>query len=251
MDNVRIWNVARTKTQILGNLTSPISSAPGLVASYDFNSGSGTNLFDAAGANAGVLTNFDFSGTSSDWITSTIPTCAPLGKFIGTTDADWNDPSNWCGGVVPTPSNVTEDIVVSIDSDIIETEDVILNANDFQVAEGANLVLDLGVNNFELTNNATFTNDGTVNLNSGTGINATLGVFTNNGTVNIANGTGINATSGSFINKGTFFFEAGTVLEAPTGTFVNEGILKGFATVNNNFTNPSLGTVAPGASPVV
>ncbi|MEQ9306420.1 MAG: LamG-like jellyroll fold domain-containing protein, partial [Marinoscillum sp.] len=250
IDEVRIWNVARSKTQILGNLTNSIKTASGLVASYDFNKETGTDLFDLSGnGNDGVLTNFDFSGTSSDWIASTVPTCAPNGKFIGTANSDWNNPSNWCGGVVPDNSDVTENVVVSIDSDIIETEDLVLNANDFQVSSGANLDLNLGLNNLEITNNATFTNDGTVNVTNGTNINATSGTFTNNGTVNVQNGTGVNGTSGSFVNNGTFFFENGSQLASPTGTFINNGTLKGFFTVNNNFTNPAIGTVAPGASP--
>ncbi|VXD18410.1 putative Peptidylamidoglycolate lyase [Marinoscillum sp. 108] len=229
IDDVRIWNVARSATDILGNLTTKISSAPGLVASYDFNLDAGTALTDLTGnGHDGTLTNFDFLGTSSDWIASTVPSCAPNGKFIGATDSNWNDPSNWCGGVVPAANNVSENIVVSINSDITENQDLVLNANDFQVASGASLVLNLNSNSVQLTNNAT---------------------FTNNGTVSVSNGTGVNATAGSFINNGVFFFEAGTQLASPTGTFVNNGILKGFFTVTNDFTNPVAGTVAPGASP--
>ncbi|WP_421891879.1 LamG-like jellyroll fold domain-containing protein [Marinoscillum sp.] len=229
MDDIRIWNVARTPTQILGNLTTLLSSAPGLVASYGFNHPSGSLLADLSGnGNDGTLTNFDFLGTSSDWVASTVPSCAPSGKFIGSANSDWSNPANWCGGVVPAANNVVENIVVSINSDITETQDLVLNANDFQVASGASLVLNLNSNSVQLTNNAT---------------------FTNNGTVNVSNGTGVNATAGSFINNGVFFFDAGTQLASPEGTFINYGILKGFFTVNNNFTNPSAGTVAPGASP--
>ncbi|MEQ8777003.1 MAG: LamG-like jellyroll fold domain-containing protein [Marinoscillum sp.] len=229
MDDIRIWNVARTPTQILGNLTTQLSSASGLVASYGFNHPSGSLLADLSGnGNDGTLTNFDFLGTSSDWVASTVPSCAPSGKFIGSANSDWSNPANWCGGVVPAANNVVENIVVSINSDITETQDLVLNANDFQVASGASLVLNLNSNSVQLTNNAT---------------------FTNNGTVNVSNGTGVNATAGSFINNGVFFFDAGTQLASPEGTFINYGILKGFFTVNNNFTNPSAGTVAPGASP--
>ncbi|MEQ8548060.1 MAG: LamG-like jellyroll fold domain-containing protein [Cyclobacteriaceae bacterium] len=250
IDNVRIWNVARSEDEILGSLTDQIASAPGLVASYDFNHSSGTSLVDLSGSgNTGTLTNFNFGGTASDWVASTTPECAPLGQFIGAVDADWNDPSNWCGGVVPTANNVAEDIVVSTNSDIVETQPLILNANKFQVKEGASLTLNLTNNDIDLQNAATFTNNGTVNVTNGTNVNASSGVFTNNGTVNVQTGTGVNATTGSFVNKGTFFFESGAVLAAPSGTFINEGRLKGFATVNNNFENPALGTVAPGASP--
>ncbi|MFY0605454.1 MAG: choice-of-anchor D domain-containing protein, partial [Cyclobacteriaceae bacterium] len=248
IDNVRIWNVARDKSQIIGNMIEEITTDNGLVSSYYFNQ-VGSTLYDATSNNDGSLINFNFSGTTSDWLTSTVPSCAPLGQFIGSVDADWNDPSNWCGGVVPTANNVIENVVVTNNSNIQETQDLVLNANVLQVSQGASLDLDLGSNNVEITNNATFTNEGTVNLTNGTTINATSGTFTNKGVVNVQNGTGVNASSGSFVNQGTFFFEQGAVLAAPSGTFVNEGVLKGFATVSNNFENPSLGTVSPGASP--
>ncbi|MEQ8240952.1 MAG: LamG-like jellyroll fold domain-containing protein [Cyclobacteriaceae bacterium] len=250
IDDVRVWNIARSEEDILGSLTDQIASAPGLVASYGFNHTSGTLLSDLSGnGNTGTLTNFNFGVTASDWIASTTPECAPLGQFIGAVDANWNDPNNWCGGVVPAANNVAEDIVVSTNSDIVETQPLVLNANKFQVKEGASLTLNLSNNDVDLQNAATFTNNGTVNIANGTNVNASSGVFTNNGTVNVQTGTGVNATTGSFVNKGTFFFEQGAVLAAPSGTFINEGRLKGFATVNNNFENPALGTVAPGASP--
>ena len=183
LEEARFWNVARTATEIIGNLTNTIESSPGLVSYYDFNNSGNTSLIDRVGSNNGTLSNFDFASTSSDWIASTIPSCAPNGKFIGSTDSDWSDPSNWCGGVVPTTSNVTEDVVVSIDSDIVENEDLVLNANDFQVSEGTSLTLDLNSNALQLTNGATFTNNGTVFFEAGTNVSDVAENFINNGTI--------------------------------------------------------------------
>lgn len=49
MDEVRIWNVARTRDEIRANINKPLSSAPGLVAVYHFDG----SAVDATGANNG------------------------------------------------------------------------------------------------------------------------------------------------------------------------------------------------------
>ncbi|HAI83670.1 MAG TPA: hypothetical protein DCL43_08385, partial [Chitinophagaceae bacterium] len=80
MDEVRIWNVARTQAQIQANMSTTVStSSSGLVAYYGFNQGTagGTNtgvttLTDlTSNALNGTLYNFTLSGTSSNWVTST------------------------------------------------------------------------------------------------------------------------------------------------------------------------------------
>lgn len=76
IDEVRIWNVARTQAQIQASMNSAISSGTGLVATYHFNQGTAngsnsgvTTLTDASGNNNnGTLTNFGLSGTSSNWV---------------------------------------------------------------------------------------------------------------------------------------------------------------------------------------
>ena len=90
MDEVKIWNVARTQVQIQQNMFSPISATDttGLVAYYNFNQGTAassnsnaTVLNDlsivnnwnsgTATKNFGVLTNFALTGSSSNWVAST------------------------------------------------------------------------------------------------------------------------------------------------------------------------------------
>jgi len=56
IDEVRIWNIARTQTQIQNNMNSELNSQPGLVANYHFNQGI------ANGNNAGITALFDASG---------------------------------------------------------------------------------------------------------------------------------------------------------------------------------------------
>ena len=77
LDEVRIWNRALCKGEILNNKNAEISlTQTGLVAYYKFNQGGSgasnstvTTLTDLSGnANNGTLTNFALSGTTSNWI---------------------------------------------------------------------------------------------------------------------------------------------------------------------------------------
>jgi len=55
IDEVRIWNTARTQEEIQQNMNSEIESAAGLVARWGFNEGSGTVAKDSAGTNDGTI----------------------------------------------------------------------------------------------------------------------------------------------------------------------------------------------------
>lgn len=75
IDEVRIWNVARTHCEIQQYRACEIpSTATGLVANYHFNQGLAASantlvtLSDAAGANTGTLVNFALTGTTSNWV---------------------------------------------------------------------------------------------------------------------------------------------------------------------------------------
>jgi hypothetical protein len=73
IDEVRIWNVARTASEILSYKDKQINgAATGLVASYHFNEGSGSSLGYDVGASGytGTLTNFALSGTTSNWVSA-------------------------------------------------------------------------------------------------------------------------------------------------------------------------------------
>ena len=70
IEEVRLWNVARTEAQIRENMNLPISELePGLVSYWQFNDSSGTTLTDVTGGNSGNLVNMD----NSNWVTSSIP----------------------------------------------------------------------------------------------------------------------------------------------------------------------------------
>jgi hypothetical protein len=76
IDELRIWNVVRSSTDIQSNMSKEISSQTGLVSYYKFNQGlangsnSGqTSLTDSSGNNnTGTLYNFSLSGTTSNWV---------------------------------------------------------------------------------------------------------------------------------------------------------------------------------------
>ena len=100
MDEVRIWNVARTATEIRENMTRSVNgNASGLIASYRFNETSGTTLHDAtANGSKGTLTNMD---GSTDWVDS-----EAFNTWLGTTGSDWDIASNWSDGVPTSGDNV-------------------------------------------------------------------------------------------------------------------------------------------------
>lgn len=70
LDEVRVWNVARTEAEIQASMNTEIpTTSPGLVAYYQFNQTSGTTLNNAVDCATGTLTNFTMSGTTSNWAT--------------------------------------------------------------------------------------------------------------------------------------------------------------------------------------
>jgi uncharacterized protein (DUF2164 family) len=98
MDEVRIWNVARTQCQINTFMNCEIpTTATGLLVNYHFNQGIAaasnttvTTLTDASASSiTGTLTNFALTGTGSNWITPggvvsgfTTPTTCPVGEAL-------------------------------------------------------------------------------------------------------------------------------------------------------------------------
>ncbi|MCD4697324.1 MAG: fibrobacter succinogenes major paralogous domain-containing protein, partial [Bacteroidales bacterium] len=70
IEECRVWNVARTETEIRENMHLPLTGTEtGLISYWQFNDGSGTILVDDIGGHHGTLQNME----EADWITSTIP----------------------------------------------------------------------------------------------------------------------------------------------------------------------------------
>ncbi len=77
MDEIRIWEVARTEAEIQENMTVELSgNEAGLVGYWNMNEGTGTSLGDGSGNdNNGILLNMD----ETDWVDGFMPPGADVG----------------------------------------------------------------------------------------------------------------------------------------------------------------------------
>jgi len=98
IDEIRIWDTARSATQIRDNMAQAlVGDEAGLLAYYNFDESSGTTLSDSTvNGGHGTLINMD---DSSDWVISTA-----YNTWVGNS-TDWNDSINWSLGSVPIASD--------------------------------------------------------------------------------------------------------------------------------------------------
>jgi hypothetical protein len=102
LDEVRIWNVARSATEIRENMCKPLTgNESGLVAYYSFDNAIGSTLQDFSGNGLdGTLNNMDTSSTGNDWETSAV-----YNTWLNTTSTTWSTAANWSRGSVPTSTD--------------------------------------------------------------------------------------------------------------------------------------------------
>jgi hypothetical protein len=96
IDEVRVWNTARTETQIRENFLKTLAgNEAGLVAYYRMDQTDGTTLYDmtANGIN-GTLNNMD---AATDWVSS-----GAFNTWIGAENDLWSNADNWTNGVAAT-----------------------------------------------------------------------------------------------------------------------------------------------------
>jgi len=94
IDEFRIWNIARTQTQIANSFNANVSdSESGLVAYYKFEDGTGSGVIsdDSNNSNDGTLINMD---VNTVWVQSTapVPSVTLTNDFNGTSDASGTYP---------------------------------------------------------------------------------------------------------------------------------------------------------------
>jgi hypothetical protein len=164
LDEVRVWNVARTQAEIQANMMgcTSLGSTPNLVMYYQFNHGaadlanSGINTMPNS-ANSTTypasLNGFGLTaGSSSNWTAS--PLCTDTFTWTGTVSTDWANLSNWSPPVVPS-----------------STSSVVIPAT----TNGLMLAANRTINQLTFTGNAKIKLDGfnlTVNSLNGGGPNA-------------------------------------------------------------------------------
>jgi hypothetical protein len=92
------------------------------------------------------------------------------GSWLGGTSANWNDGSNWCGGVVPAAGTNITITSLAVNQPVISNSPTAVCKN-LTIDSGASLTINAGQ---ALTVNGTLTNNGTLNLNSDAGGIASL-----------------------------------------------------------------------------
>ncbi len=100
LDEVRIWNTARTASQIRDNMCRTLTgNESGLVAYYNFDNTSGTVLQDfSENGNDGTLNNM----ANSDWVAS-----SAFNTWLNTSSSSWSTASNWSRGSAPSSTDNT------------------------------------------------------------------------------------------------------------------------------------------------
>jgi hypothetical protein len=164
LDEVRVWNVVRTKAEIQANMMgcTSLSATPNLVMYYQFNHGvadatnSGINTMPNSANSTTYPTSLNgfglTAGSSSNWTAS--PLCTDIFTWTGTVSTDWANLSNWSPAIVPS-----------------STSSIIIPAT----TNGLMLATNRSINQLTFTGNAKIKLDGfnlTVNGITGGGPNA-------------------------------------------------------------------------------
>jgi hypothetical protein len=138
IDEVRIWNSARTATQIQANMNNELcgNSNTNLVAYYKFNHGvpSGNNAGittltdDSGGGNNGTLNGFALVGSTSNWVTGVALTTGnnSSSSFSVTTCDSYTAPS---GATYNSSQTVTDIIPNAAGCDSVMTINLTINNN--------------------------------------------------------------------------------------------------------------------------
>ena len=107
MDEIRLWNVARTTQQIRENMHLTLDGTEtGLVSYWQLNEGTGFAITDPVNGNTGTMQNMDLS----DWVNST----APVGGGTSNTQV-----VNSTGGVTFTGTDLLMDFTEKAGTDTI------------------------------------------------------------------------------------------------------------------------------------
>jgi hypothetical protein len=241
IDELRVWNVARTPSEISANRNCNINPQTGLVSLYRFNQGVAgsanpgiTSLTDNSGnLRTGLLTNFALVGPTSNWVNSTV--IPATGNYRSINSGNFNSLSTWevqvgdcwepaTGFPTVTSNNifVRAGHTVTINSAVNADQIIIDPSGILAINSGGTLSLsdgpasDLVVNGtLNLNNNGILNGSGTVLVNSSAIFNWSAGtiggsVSTNISTSATLNITGIGGTA-TLNNSATIINSGGTI----------------------------------------
>ena len=148
IDEVRVWNIARTAAEISGNMNAEFCQMPsGLAVYYKANNGVAggnnaglTNLDNEVSSNYnGTLTNFALNGASSNWITgSGITSGETSSSFQESACNQYIAPS---GAVFDTTGIYTDIIPNAAGCDSVMTIDVDITEVDVNVTDNGDQTL--------------------------------------------------------------------------------------------------------------
>jgi hypothetical protein len=210
IDEVRLWNTARTQTEIQTNMNTELTTATGLVANYHFNQGTAggnnsgvTSLTDSSGnSNNGTLTNFALTGATSNWVTS--------GATILSTNADLSALTTTAGTITPVFASETTSYTASVSN---ATTSITVSPT----KADANAIIQVQVNGGGFTTIATTSDSlaleegiNTVDVNVAAQDGSTLKIYT------ITVTRGLVPTMSSFNDQAKRYFDASYTIVAPT-----------------------------------
>ncbi|MBN1990153.1 MAG: leucine-rich repeat protein, partial [Bacteroidales bacterium] len=124
IDEVRIWDIARTQTEIADTKDNPLTGTESnLLAYYSFNQGTAgdsnsgiTTLTDATtNAKHGTLYGFGLTGTTSNWVAGFVPATTPTYNLSATPTTHMLDAASGSNGSIAITSNTSWTISGSAD----------------------------------------------------------------------------------------------------------------------------------------
>ncbi len=231
MDEVRIWNMAQTQSQIIANMnTELVGNEVGLIAYWDMNiSGQGAGL---TVPNKVTVTGSAIDGHTVGTATTPIFSMdAPL-VIKSTQSGNWHNGATWVGGIVPTSIQNAE-IQSGHSVTILNQEQI----TDVTLKSGATLNLNFTPAMFGFPTGGALAVSGTMLVENGATFNmnttgftgALSGVINNHGTLTLGENASVDASNCTINNKtdGVFY------LNSPTGAASMLQPSLSNATINN------------------
>jgi hypothetical protein len=175
MDEVRVWNVARSAAQIRDNMANSLQGdESGLVAYYRMDQQNGATLYDVSpNGNDGTLNNMD---PTTDWVAS-----AAFNTWVGSDSTTWATVANWSRAAAP---EATDNVGIPDYS----------NSTGYPVGNAPTITDSPTVNHFVLATDAESTLNSDLTINGNLLLNADFGVGANTVTFDGASAQTITGT---------------------------------------------------------